>query len=139
MPAANSRANMGLGHTSMLGEDPMPGGTRSDMGLGRVRTVLALMKSANWCSSTLTMTACCIMGVNGGLCGIPMPAANSRANMGLAIKSGECLRNLTCLKSLACLICLIMPNMTSERAPHALMGGIVIVIISIIIIVGACK
>ena len=67
-----------------------------------------------------------------------MPAA-SRANMGLAIKRCECLRNLTCLKDLACLVCLRMPYVTSEYAQYAFMGGIVIVIISIHIINGACK
>ena len=52
-----ARSNMSLGRVSMFGENPMPGGARSNMGLSRVTAVLALMKSANWCSSALTMNA----------------------------------------------------------------------------------
>ena len=74
----------------------------------------------------------CIMSVNGRLRGIPMPATNGRANMGLAIKSCGSPRNLVCL------ICLILPTLTLERAMHTLMGGNVIVILSIIFI-GARK
>ena len=42
-----SRSDMGLGRIDMFGRNPMPGGSRSDMGLGRMCIIVAMTELAN--------------------------------------------------------------------------------------------